>query len=651
MRKHLILFTGLMAALASFSQDEPGCFEKCSHASMASRPEQVAYFQYPSMEKYDINFLKLDLTIEPNNRNIAGSALIRASVRQPMDSFICELRGNMTIDSLFINGVKITNYTRAADHVFVPLTPVAAAGSTISALFYYQGLASTAGVFAGTNTTNGLQYTASLSESYQAREWFPAKQLLKDKIDSAESWITTSNPNLAGSNGLLVDIIDLPGGKRQFRWKTRYPMAYYLISFAVGNYMDYRNYAKPVAISPDSILVQHYIVNNNTYFNSNKANLDKTPAFIEKLSELYGLYPFYQEKYGHAHAGIGGGMEHQTMSTMNSFGLGLIGHELGHQWFGDNVTCASWNHIWINEGFASYSEYLLIEKLPAFFTATTASNHMLSVHNSVLSAVGGSVHVPDASVYDENRIFNFRLTYNKGSAIIHNLRFEMQDDNLFFQALKNFQQQFKDSVATAEDFRLIAEQVSGKSFTDFFNQWYYGEGYPTFNVDYSREGDSLILRVNQTVSVPAVTPLFKGLYEFTINTAQGDTTVKVYMSSNEQVFKFRSNRTPTGVVVDPNNWVLNKVGSITTGINDPVNVSNEVKIYPNPSSGIFQLQYPLNWFETIHIFDASGRLMKQFTINRGTSTFILETGLQTGLYFIQLTGRGKRAVQKLVISK
>jgi hypothetical protein len=206
-------------------------------------------------------------------------------------------------------------------------------------------------------------------------------------------------------------------------------------------------------------------------------------------------------------------------------------------------------------------------------------------------------------------------------------------------------------VATAEDFRLIAEQVSGKSFSDFFNQWYYGEGYPTFNVDYSRQGDSLVLRVNQTASMPAVTPLFKGLYEFTVNTAQGDTTVKVYMSSNEQVFKFRSNRTPTGVIVDPNNWVLNKVGSITTGINDPVNVDNKVKIFPNPSTGNFQLQYPLNWFEQINIFDVSGRLMKQFTINRGSSALTLATGLQTGLYFIQLTGRGKRAVQKLVISK
>jgi len=344
-------------------------------------------------------------------------------------------------------------------------------------------------------------------------------------------------------------------------------MNYYLPSISIGNYLDYTNYAKPAAMAPDSIPVLHYIVNNTSYFNSQKANLDKTPAFIEKYSELFGLYPFKDEKYGHAHASIGGGMEHQTMSTMNSFGLTLIAHELGHQWWGDNVTCATWNHIWLNEGFASYCEYLAIEKLPAIFAPTTASSFMQSVHTNVMSVANGSVHVPEASVFDENRIFSSRLSYKKGSAIIHNLRFEMQDDNLFFQALKNYQQQYKDSVATANDFKLVAETTSGKNFTDFFNQWYYGEGYPTFNIAYSKQGsDTLILAVNETVSASAVTPFFKGLYEFKVTSAQGDTTVKVNVTFNNQQFKFYYPKTPTGIVIDPNNWVVNANGTITNGL-------------------------------------------------------------------------------------
>lgn len=648
-KQALALCALFIYSTTTFSQqDDPYCFEKCSRPGLA-RTEQVNYFQYPSMDKYDVNYIRLDLAIEADNRDISGTALTRAKAIVQMDSFICELRDFLIVDSVFINGVKITGFTRGNDHVFVPLSPAMTAGDPIEAVFHYRGTAGSAGVFAGNVTSNGLVYTASLSESYQGREWFPVKQVLKDKIDSADIWITTSSTNLVGSNGLLQEVIDVPGGKKQFRWKTRYPMAYYLASFAVGNYMEYRNFAKPPVMAPDSILIQHYIVNNSTYFNTNKPNIDKTPAFVEKLSELYGLYPFSTEKYGHAHAAIGGGMEHQTMSTMAGFGSTLIAHELAHQWFGDNVTCASWNHIWLNEGFASYSEYLLVERLPALFPGVTPDGYMLNIHNNVMSVANGSVFVPNASIFDENRIFSLRLSYNKGSAIIHNLRFEMQDDNKFFQTMQAFQQQFRDSVATAEDFRTVAQTISGKDFTDFFNQWYYGEGYPTFNVDYSRQGDSLVLRVNQVTSAPAVTAFFKGLYEFRIATVQGDTTVKVYLTSNDQVFKFRSNRVPTGVVVDPNNWVINKVGSITTGLNDPVNVSNEIKIYPNPGSGAFRLEYPANSFDQLTIFDISGRLIKRMDVSRGSTAISMEAKFLPGTYLVRMSGKQKFAVKKLII--
>lgn len=540
--------------------------EKCSHAFLTSRVDNPSYYQYPSMDKYDVKYLKLNLSVEAGSSFIAGTALTVAKVLQPLDSFNIELRNNMNVDSVYINGVR-KNFTRGVDYIFVPLSPALPTGATVSAMIYYNGTATNnVGVFAGTSSSNGLVYTATLSESYQAREWFPAKQILKDKIDSADIWITTTAPNKVGSNGVLVAVVDSPNNKKQYQWKSRHVMSYYMPSFSVGNYMEYINYAKPLAMAPDSIMILHYIVDDDTYFNSVQANLDKTPSFIEKYSELFGLYPFSDEKYGHCQANIGGGMEHQTMTTASSFGSTLIAHELGHQWWGDHVTCATWNHIWLNEGFASYCEYLAIEKLPALFPTTTAPAYMLDIHNNVMSQPTGSVYVPDASIFDENRIFSGRLSYNKGSAIIHTLRFEMEDDNLFFQTLQNYQQQFKDSVATADDFKHVAETTSGKDFTDFFNQWYYGEGYPTFNMVFTMQGtDSIILQVSQTVSAPDVTPFFKGLYEFKITSAQGDTTVKAYVTYNTQEFKFKYNKVPNGIVVDPNNWVINKVGTIING--------------------------------------------------------------------------------------
>lgn len=651
MKKITLIFGSGLLFLTGFTQT-PGdgisvdCREKCAHPPLAAA--RIAYYQYPSMNKYDLKYLKLDISVEANNRFISGSALTRSVVRQTLDSFICELKANMTVDSVFINGIKRTNFSQSADHVFIPISPALAPSASVEALIYYRGSASSAGVFAGTSSTTGLSYTATLSESYQAREWFPIKQLLNDKIDSAEIWVTTSAGNKVGSNGLLKETINLANGKKQYRWKTLYPQNYYLPSISVGNYQEYLNYAKPAAMAPDSILIQHYIADNASYLATNKPNLDKTPPMIEKLSELYGLYPFKNEKYGHAQASIGGGMEHQTMSTMASFGTSLIAHELGHQWFGDNVTCASWNDIWINEGFATYSEYLTMEKLPALYT-TTAASYMNSIHANVMSVANGSVFVPNSSVYDENRIFSGRLSYNKGAAIIHTLRFELQNDNQFFQILQQFQNQYRNSFASATDFQNVAQSISGKNLSDFFNQWYYGEGYPTFNVDYSKQGDSLVLFVNQTVSAGSVTPFFRGLYQFTFQTASGDTTVLVNQQFNNQTFKFRSNRTPTGIVVDPFNWVINQTGSITTALPTPVDRSTEVKLSPNPGPGPYLLQYPARVFQTLQAFDAQGKIVCTQTISSGQTQSRLESLPASGSYLIRLSGKGQIAAKRLIV--
>lgn len=648
----LLVFSHLFSyySMAQINDEEyAACHEKCSHAQLRLAQQRVAYYQYPSMNKYDVKYLKLDIAVETNSRNISGTALTRVKSLQSLDSFIIEFTSSMILDSVFVNNIK-HNFSRGSDYIFITLSPAVPADAVADVLFHYHGTASSRGVFAGIETSNGLKYSSSLSESYHARDWFPSKQILNDKIDSVDIWITTDAANKAGSNGLLVAEIDKPNNKKQFQWKCRYPMNYYMPSFSVGNYMEYRNYAKPAAIAPDSILVQHYLVNNPSFFNNNKANIDKTPVFIEKMSELFGLYPFSREKYGHSQSGTGIGIEHQTMSTVDVFDLWLINHELAHQWFGDNVTCATWNHIWLNEGFASYSEYLMIEKISSFFS-TTPATYMQNFHTPVLSSPNGSVFVPDASIYDENRIFNSRLTYFKGAAIVHTLRFEMQDDSAFFTTLKKFQQLYKDSVATANDFKQVAENTSGKNFTDFFNQWYYGEGYPSFNVVHSKQGDSIVLLINQTVSAPTVTPFFKGLYEFTINSPQGDTTVRVYQTENNQTFKFRSFKTPSGIVVDPNNWVLNKVGSITTGINDPLDVSKEVKLYPNPSSGFIYLQYRMNDFDNLKLFDITGKLLLEKKISRGSTQQTINKALLPGIYLVQLNGKGKVAIKKLATIK
>jgi hypothetical protein len=563
-------------AFFSFAQSDESCAQKCNRFSANPLQNRIAYYQEASMDEYDVRSVKIEIAVETGSRNIVGKSTTKIKTTAPMDSFITELRSTMLVDSVKIGSLAFP-FSQSSDHIFIPLGTTLPIGTNKTVEIFYRGTGNSLGVYAGTLASSSLSYVASLSESYQARDWFPCKQILSDFIDdSTEIWITTSNTNKAGSNGLLMGIDNLPSSKVRYRWTSRYPMNYYCPSFAVGNYQEYNIYAKPAALLPDSLLVQNYISANPTYFNSIKTNLDKTVPFVEKMSELFGLYPFSEEKYGHAMAGIGGGMEHQTMSTMNSFGSTLIAHELGHQWWGDNITCKTWNDIWLNEGFASYSEYLMIEKLPALFPTTNPASYMLSVHNNVKSVANGSVYVPDASLYDEGRIFSSRLSYNKGSAIIHNLRFEMQNDFLFFNTLRQFQQTYKNKPVAAANFKSLAESVCGRSFSNFFNHWYYGEGFPTHNITYFKpNANTLLLLVNQTTSAPSVTPLFTGLLELTINTTSGDTTIIVNVTSNNQTFQINGfSKTPTNIIIDPNNWIINQSGTVTNGVVVPVDIES-----------------------------------------------------------------------------
>jgi aminopeptidase N len=252
------------------------------------------------MNKYDIKYLKLDLSVEPASKFIAGSCMYRVITKQALDTFAIEFKQAMTLDSVHINNTKET----------LPAVPI------ISILLFRLPVASQVEVKFFTVAHLKMVFTQVLMQvldylivvlclkSFQAREWFPAKQLLNDKIDSADIWFTTTAPNIAASNGLLKSVVDLPNNKKQYQWHTNYPMNYYMPFYGVGNYMEYRNYAKPVSINPDSVLIQHLLVNNQAYFNSQKVNLDKTPPYLEKMSELFGIYPFYKEKYGHAQVGL-----------------------------------------------------------------------------------------------------------------------------------------------------------------------------------------------------------------------------------------------------------------------------------------------------------------------------------------------------------
>jgi aminopeptidase N len=612
--------------------------------------EKVTYSTFksnnPLLDNYDVKFYKIDLSVTNTSKYIIGSGTMMGRVvNNDMSTLVIDLNNSITIDSVVVNGTTLS-YSHSNDEILINLPTSIVVGDYFTSVVYYHGTSTGSGIRNGTSPSWGAQITMTLSESYHLMDWFPCKQVLSDKADSAYIFITCANTLKAGSNGLLTKIDTLPGSKLRYQWKEYYPIDYYLLSFAVSNYQEYNLYAHPVGLS-DSILIQNYLYSNSSYLPYFQAEIDNTPAFIELLSDLYGMYPFKNEKYGHCTAPIGGGMEHQTMTTLSSFSFELIIHELGHMWFGDHVTCSNWQDIWVNEGFATYTHYLGLQNLQ---TQADADQMMLDTHNDIMASADGSIYIPLADVFDENRIFDYRLTYEKGAAIIHTIRFILNDDFVFFSVLRNYQQLYGDSVASATDFKNTLVALSGMDFTDYFDQWYYGEGYPTYNIVWNQQGNDISLNINQQTSMPGITPFFKVPIEIRFSWAGGDTIIRFDQTYNNQQFSATiPQHAIQSLEVDPNNWIVNDVGTIITNYCQDY-LSEKLIISPNPASefiNISLIQESLTNLPVLHISDITGKIVKQINLH-STNEKINISDLQNGVYFINSQNSNQYKNQKFV---
>ncbi|HEY1038341.1 MAG TPA: M1 family aminopeptidase, partial [Bacteroidia bacterium] len=585
--------------------------------------------------KYDVKFNHLDINVERINKNISGNVRTISKVVAPtLNVYALELYSTMVIDSARINGDLLTP-ARAGDAVTYTLPSTLNQNDIIDATIYYHGTppsGSDAGMSNGTSGSWGNQVTWTLSEPYAAHEWWPCKQQLQDKSDSSYVYVTTDSTNKAGSNGILKNVTTI-GDKKRYEWHNIHTIDYYLISIAVAKYVDYSIYAHPAGIT-DSVLIQNYVYDNPATLTNFQSVIDQTADLIEYFSDIYGLYPFWDQKYGHAMAPFSGGMEHQTMTSLGFFDFSLIAHELGHQWWGDNVTCRTWNDIWVNEGFASYSEHLALEH----FDPANAPANMSQVHTSVMSQNGGSVYNPDTT--DINRIFSSRLSYDKGCAIVHSLRFVINNDNLFFTVLKNYQNQFQNGTASINDFQSVAETTTSLDLDQFFDQWIFGEGYPTFTVRWNQVGNTFILKNTETVSMSGVTPLFITPLEYKLTRSIGDTIIKLDQSQAIENYSFTVGGTVTNVTTDPNNWILNK-GTVTkdvnlVGLDEKEVLASSIHLFPNPAFEEIMISAPSDKALRYNLIDITGKTLASGPIN-AHSNKIQVSELVEGMYFVELS--------------
>ena len=376
----------------------------------------------------------------------------------------------------------------------------------------------------------------------------------------------------------------------------------------------------------------NYIYNDSSYFKKYKHDIDITASFIQLFSEKFGPYPFRKEKYGHCLAPLGGGMENQTMTSLSSFDFDLVSHELSHQWFGDNVTCANWQDIWLNEGFASYCEYVAIEGLKS---KAELNKWLNTIHKIVKSKPDGSVYLTKEEALIEDRIFDYRLTYSKGASILLMIRQEINNDELFYDILRSYQQKYSGSVVTTKDFIQLLEQLSEINFDPFFTQWFYGEGYPILNISWQQKNDSLFINIAQTTSAPSKTSFFDLPIDFKLEYYGGDTLVRLQQNTRTESYALPFSNILYKVTPDPDNWLLLEIDTVQRIL--PTNIHNNFKVFPNPAHDVVYCEnYNPGKPYFIRFYDQVGIIRKELD---GTDpvTKIDVSDLDYGVYQVVIT--------------
>ncbi|MBT8387719.1 MAG: M1 family metallopeptidase, partial [Ignavibacteria bacterium] len=320
-----------------------------------------------NQEDFDIHFYTLNLGLWPVTELLNGAVVIEGeSLINGLDHIEIDLFSNMVIDSIK-QGVNLLSYTHTNDLININLSSAINQGEIFSVEVFYSGNPQSGGLGTwGWDYHQGEPIIWTLSQPFGSPAWWPCKDDPEDKADSVYLNITVPEELIVASNGLLVDTTSAGGSRLTYSWETRYPISTYLVSLAISNYEQFSDW---YVYSPtDSMELKYYVYPEDLADAQEDFNV--TDDMMEFFVTVFGEYPFLNEKYAMSEFPWGGAMEHQTNT---SYGEPLIrgdhfydyinAHELAHQWFGDCITMRRWSHIWLNEGFASYSEALWEESI------------------------------------------------------------------------------------------------------------------------------------------------------------------------------------------------------------------------------------------------------------------------------------------------
>ncbi len=622
--------------------------------------------QTPSMESYDAIYYKLEFKIGIEPDSFYGKATEKfISMVDDLDTLDLDFDSYLKILGVEGDAVsyKLNNYLLSLE-----LNKTFNIGDTIEVIIEYEGIPRNEGFYAGfwfgshrafssPETYSPVVYT--LSEPFAARSWWPCKDDPTDKPDAMDIFITIPETIYNGhklyavSNGTLISLIENENQTRTFHWHEQYPIATYLVSLAISNYQIYSEWY--VTTENDSMPVIYYVYPEKT--ENALAFYDSTVDMIQTYSDLFVPYPFFEEKYGMANFGWGGAMEHQTVSSMGMMSFWVVAHELAHQWFGNLVTCADFHHIWLNEGWATYSEAIYAEKLHG------SDNYHSYMNFIAYYGLGKTIYVEDPLT---DPIFD-TIVYDKGAWVLHMLRFVM-GDSLFFSATKSYLNDplFKYKSATTSDFQRIMEQYYGSDLNWFFQQWIYGMGYPKYNYSWTYEqvGDyyDIDLTIEQVQEISGSEEVFTMPLDVEILQFPGVVrdTLQVWNDKRIQSFHLVTDLKPAEVELDPENWVLKRSKEVADIPGEEEVTPFTYKLeqnYPNPfnPSTLISWQLAIAGQVDLIIYNILGeRVITLVSERRPAGYHSVEwdaSAFPSSVYYYMIKSGEFRAVKKMVLLK
>jgi aminopeptidase N len=625
--KNIYLITAILMFGFVFAQNKNEAFTNLVKAEIKSVAKRSNLAINPNTKNYDITYHKLEFKVNPDVKFISGKVTTTFTALSDISTITFDFANELTASAVKENGVSLTFTENSNNELIINLPETQTSGTAATIEITYSGVPPQNGFDSFVNSThNGIPIIWTLSEPFGARDWWPCKQDLNDKIDSIDVYITAPSQYISVSNGIEITAPVIVGTNKTTHFHHSYPIPAYLIAIAVTNYSVYTQ--TNAGTAPNQYPIVNYIFPESLA--SVQPQLEETPNILNLYESLFEVYPFHNEKYGHAQFGWGGGMEHTTVSFMVNFDRQLIAHEMAHQWFGDKITCGSWNDIWLNEGFATYLAAMVIENFDGIDAFIADKTNMI---NNITSVSNGNLYLTNAEATNVNRIFDDRLSYNKGAMVLEMLRFKLGDAS-FFKAIKNYlaDTNLAYKYAVTSDLKAHLEAVYGNNLDEFFNDWVYNQGFPSYAITAQNTGTSqvhFILHQSQSDASVNYFEMPVPVRVFGANGEQADLILENIFDGEE--FTKNVPFIVTSFSIDPDKHLISNNNSTTLG-NARFDYDQSMSLSPNPTTNYLNLHLPKGMYvEKATFYNNLGQVVKEST----TATNWDISSFAKGVYYIK----------------